>query len=83
MTRLWLVGSPIIILGSADAPEGFRWQGRTHRIQHLARRWRVDVEWWRLRIWRDYFRVATDTGLLVVLYHDLQTGQWYVQRLYD
>jgi hypothetical protein len=83
MTRLWLVGSIITMTEHAELPAHFVWQGRVHRIQHIARRWRVDLEWWRLRIWRDYFRVTTDTGLLVVLYHDLQTGAWYVQRLYD
>jgi hypothetical protein len=56
---------------------------QTHTVQGIAKRWRVDVEWWRKRIWREYFKLYTHTGLLVVLYRDLLTGQWYLQRLYD
>jgi hypothetical protein len=47
------------------------------------RRWRIDVDWWRGRVWREYFKLVTRTGLLVEVYHDLVGGQWYVQRLYD
>ena len=46
-------------------------------------RWRVDGEWWRGRIWRDYFRLTTATGLRVVIYHDLLTDEWCLQRLLD
>jgi hypothetical protein len=41
------------------------------------------MEWWREGIRRDYFKLTTTTGLLVVIFHDLDTGDWYLQRLYD
>ena len=52
-------------------------------MQTIAKRWRVDVDWWRVRVWREYFKLATGTGLLVVIYRDLLSGGWYLQRLYD
>jgi len=84
MTHLWLEGEWIEVrCDTPDTPGAFTWRGSTHTVQGIAKRWRVDVEWWRKRIWREYFKLYTHTGLLVVLYRDLLTGQWYLQRLYD
>lgn len=84
MTHLWTQGEPISVQSDALAtPQSFSWQGRTHRVQEITKRWRVDQDWWRRRVWREYFKLATQTGLLVIIYRDLLTGQWYLQRLYD
>lgn len=84
MSRLWLRGVAITVdHPQADSPVAFVWNETKHTITHVANRWRVDVEWWRFHIWRDYFKVVTSSGLLVVIYHDLLTDQWFVQRLYD
>ena len=84
MTRLWREGDPITVTSDATAaPLTFAWRGQTHRVAAIGRRWRIDIEWWRGRIWRANFKVSTDTGLLVEIYQDLLTGRWYLQRLYD
>ena len=95
MTRLWPVGIPISVTidpwaGSKDAvvadgqrPASFTWQGQIHRVDEITRAWRVDIDWWRGRVWRAYFKLNTDTGLLVVIFQDLLSGEWYLQRLYD
>ena len=84
MTRLWSQGELIAVVSDAtQAPRAFTWRGRTHPVQGIAKRWRVDVDWWRGRVWREYFKLATRTGLLVIVYRDLLTGDWYLQRLYD
>lgn len=84
MTRLWPEGIPIAVsLDSAEMPNRFSWQGQIHPIAEVCKHWRVKVDWWRDPAWRDYFKVTTKTGLLVVIYHDLQTKMWYLQRLYD
>jgi hypothetical protein len=43
----------------------------------------VDVNWWKLRIWREHFKLYTETGLLAVVYRDLLADEWYLQRVYD
>jgi hypothetical protein len=43
----------------------------------------VDEEWWRGRVWREYFTLTTSTGLLMEIFHNLTAGEWYVQRVYD
>ena len=84
MTRLWAAGTRIAVLADvAGLPQGFTWEARSHTVQLVLDRWRVDVEWWRWRAWREYFRLATRTGLLVVVYHDLVEDRWYLQRVYD
>jgi hypothetical protein len=84
MTRLWPDGESIEVrYDSPDTPQAFTWRGKTHVVQGIAIRWRVDADWWRVRIWREYFKLYTHSGLLVVLYHDLVKDQWTLQRLYD
>lgn len=84
MTRLWPQGEPITVQHDEQlAPRSFIWQGRRHPVQQIAKRWRVDQDWWRGRIWREYFKVATGSGLLVVLYRDFLSGEWFLQRVYD
>jgi hypothetical protein len=81
---LWPQGEPIAVVSdAAQTPRAFTWQGQAHRVQGIAKRWRVDIDWWRGRVWREYFKLTTHTGLLVVLYRDVLTGRWYLQRLYD
>jgi hypothetical protein len=90
MTRLWSTGNPISVTGAGNdgaaeraRPVSFGWQNQTHQVDEITREWRVDIDWWRGRIWRDYFKLSTDTGLLVIIYRDLVSGEWYLQRLYD
>jgi hypothetical protein len=84
MTHLWPDGTPILVERDAAAlPQAFVWQGRTHQVRQLTNQWRIDQDWWQERVWRDYFKLITQTGLLVIIYCDLLTGQWYLQRLYD
>jgi hypothetical protein len=84
MTHLWPDGQPIaVVLNSLAEPTSFTWQGRAHPVETIGRRWRVDIEWWRQRVWRAYYKLSTHTGLLVIIYQDLLSGAWYLQRLYD
>ena len=84
MTHLWPEGEPIAVASDDwGAPLAFTWRGRRHRVRTITKRWRVDVDWWQERVWREYFKLATHTGLLVVVYRDLLAGGWYLQRVYD
>jgi hypothetical protein len=84
MTRLWPEGELIAVVSdSSYTPQAFTWRGRTYGVQLIAKRWRLDVDWWQARVWREYFKLTTPTGLLVIIYRDWLTGRWYLQRLYD
>ena len=84
MTLLWPAGAPIEVQhNNLLEPQYFEWQGQKYQVQSIAKRWRIDQDWWQQRIWREYFKLTTREGLLVIIYRDLLTGQWYLQRLYD
>jgi hypothetical protein len=84
MTRLWSDCQPLkVTAGRLGEPLGFVWQGKPHRVDEVLRRWRVDEGWWAGRAWREYFRLSTTSGLLVVIYRNVLTGQWCLERLYD
>ncbi len=84
MTRLWRDGSTILVRADEmGVPLSFTWQGHRHAVTKVTKRWRVDEEWWRRRIWREYFKLTTRSRMLVIVYRDLLTGQWCLQRLYD
>jgi len=86
---MWGIGTPIIVVtqetpgATGDEPSRFTWQGQDHQVAEIAKAWRVDIEWWRKRIWRAYFKLSTNSGLLVIIYQDLVSNDWYLQRLYD
>lgn len=54
-----------------------------HQVEEIFSVWRVDIDWWRNRSWRTYFLAATGSGLLITIYQDLLSGNWYLQRLFD
>jgi hypothetical protein len=84
MTRLWPHGKPITVASDATGdPLYFVWQEHRHGVEAITRRWQVDVAWRPARLRRAYFKLSTDTGLLVEIYRDLQDSRWYLQRLYD
>jgi len=95
MTRLSPSGERISVLHPAscageawdreEPPTGFDWQQEPHHILEVCNRWRVHARWWagNQAVWREYFKVTTDSGLLCLIYHDLQSGNWYLSRIYD
>jgi hypothetical protein len=85
VTRLWPKGEPIQIWGDRDAPTGFSWQGTPHRIKAVCNRWQVHTRWWEPdeALWREYWKVTTDQGVLCLLCHDLLGGGWFLSRIYD
>jgi len=84
MTRLWETGERIRMeVDEAGMPRRVTWSGQRHAVQDIAKRWRVDLGWWKLHIWREYYKLTTETGLLVIVYCDLLNRTWYLQRLYD
>jgi hypothetical protein len=84
MTHLWPAGTPITVeYDDLLAPLAFTWQARPYRVQAVTKRWRLDQGWWQQRVWREYFKLTTTNGLLVIIYRDLLSGAWYLQRVYD
>jgi len=80
----WRGGDPVSNMQTENGvPTCFTWQGRVHNVSAVAKMWRIDDGWWVQRVWQDYFKLITSTGLLVILSHDLLTGEWRLLRIYD
>ena len=50
------------------------------RVDAVHERWRIDDEWWREPISREYRSIVLDDGRHMTLYHDLLAGLWFAQR---
>ncbi|MCY4061514.1 MAG: hypothetical protein OXG53_04020 [Chloroflexi bacterium] len=65
-----------------ELPSAIRWKDAWHPIQHIALSWQLDVIWWGARVYRDYYKLLAG-GMALVIYHDLLTDNWGIQRVYD
>ncbi len=65
--------------GPRSLPERFRFGGRVHRI---VRHWgpeRLETGWWNGPMHRrDYYRVETEEGAWLWIYHDLKQDRWWL-----
>jgi len=84
MSHFWPDALPIEVDGDETAaPARITWRCRSLRIARVLERWRIDEAWWQRRIWREYFVVYTEDGLILAVYRDLSTRRWWLQRIYD
>ncbi len=86
MTRLFAALEPIQVdTDAAGVPRRFFWRAAWHPVEIMCNRWRIETTWWvhGAEAYRDYFKLATEDGLLVEIYRDLAGGGWYLARLYD
>jgi hypothetical protein len=49
-------------------------------VDEIVETWIVQDEWWRAPIHRRYVEVVLDGGAHVVLFEDLITGEWFMQK---
>jgi hypothetical protein len=54
--------------------------GSGKRIESIGEMWRIDDEWWRVPIVRRYVEVIFEGGGRAVLFEDLSTGEWWMQK---
>ena len=84
MNPFWLPGQPIEVRSNGDEPQAFRWEKCWHRVRDVSARWRVHTLWWTEgEVHRDYWEVTTRSGLLCVLYRDLLSDAWHLERIYE
>lgn len=57
------------------------WADRREPVE-VCNRWRVEEQWWREPIARDYYKVVGRRWLALV-YRDRIAGTWHLERLYD
>jgi hypothetical protein len=68
-------------LDATGQPCRLRWAGTSEQVE-VCNRWRIDEEWWRRPVSRDYYKLA-GRSLLALVYRDLVDGSWHLERVYD
>lgn len=63
-------------------PSSINWRGRRQRVTAVLNRWRVEGRWWDEPVARDYVKLLTEDGTLMLLAYDRTTNAWHVQRIY-
>jgi hypothetical protein len=69
-----------VLMNSSDEPDVVTRNGRRIRVSAIMNTWRIDDDWWRDEISRQYFQVELKNGLVIAIFHDLVSGKWYEQR---
>jgi hypothetical protein len=76
-----------------EAPALVRLAQGPRRVARVCARWRVESDWWRAPVAREYWKLLLEdrrpapagsgSGLLCDVYRDLVDGGWWLSRLYD
>lgn len=62
-------------------PRSIRTGKQWYTVNEVVDRWRLQDEWWReTPLDRMYFECLLDDGLRVVVFRNMNTGEWYSQR---
>jgi len=77
------IGRLSVRVDAGGLPIDFIWQKRCHPVTEIVNRWRLHDRWWYRSVARDYYKVTTTDGWLVVLYFDWSERTWYLERLQD
>ncbi len=69
-------------LAANGLPIGMRYAGceMSRSVEAVGEVWRIDDEWWRQPISRQCVEVIFEGGGRVVLFEDLSTGEWWIQK---
>ena len=81
--RLRALNIPVplqVVLGPSGHPSALHIRRGIRKVEAILEIWRIDDEWWRELITRQYVEVVLEGGGHVVLFEDLKAKQWFMQR---
>jgi hypothetical protein len=56
------------------------WRERIRQVRCVYSLWRERRRWWAHPIERDYFRLELDDGQMRVIFRDVRTDRWLLER---
>jgi DNA polymerase-4 len=80
-----LVGPPPprpiqVTTGAHGLPCALVWADRIQEVQAVYETWRERIRWWSRPVERDYYRLETRDGQVWIVFQDLRTGRWLLER---
>ncbi len=61
-------------------PRAVIWRDRIREVAAIHETWREDTHWWSRPVERDYFRLETNDGQMRVVFRDLRSDRWLLER---
>ena len=61
-------------------PRALVWRDRIREVEAIYEMWRERRRWWSRPVERDYFRLETGDGQMRVVFYDVRTGRWLLER---
>jgi DNA polymerase-4 len=61
-------------------PRALVWRDRIREVRLVYETWRERRRWWSKPVERDYVRLETDDGLVRVVFRDVRTDRWLLER---
>ena len=84
MTELLAPARPVRVRANVDGiPMELESAAGWQPVTRVLHRWRIDCDWWRSPVSREYWRLLLDDDLALECYCDRLTGEWFVERIYD
>lgn len=68
--------------GVQGLPCSVYWRGRRQRVTAVLNRWRVEGRWWDEPVARNYVKLLTEDGSLLLLVYDSTLMVWHIRRIY-
>ena len=80
-----LLGPPLprpiqVTTDPAGLPRALVWCDRIRKVEAVYETWRERRCWWGQPVERDYFRLGTGDGQMRVVFCDVRTGRWLLER---
>jgi hypothetical protein len=82
MTRLLSPPAAIKVTLSDDGTPAFITGAFSGALDPITR-WKVETEWWKKPVVREYWKALLNSNLLCEIYHDLGGDEWFLERVYD
>lgn len=72
---------PVQVTAGLDGlPRALVWREHMREVETIYEAWRERRHWWGHPVERDYFRLWTCDGQMYVVFRDLRTGRWWIER---
>ena len=83
MSRLLAQAEPVAMETAEGVPVRLRIEMRGHRVERVLALWRLEADWWRAPLSREYWKLWLRGDLVCEVYQDRLGGEWRITRWYD
>ena len=84
MTELLAPARPVRVrLDAEGVPTHLESAAGWQAVTRVLNRWRIECDWWRSPVSREYWRLLIDDELAIECYCNRASAEWFVERVYD